>query len=293
MSEKGGNATSARIDPPLKWHVDGGKHYLASKLVAMMPRHTHYVEPFAGGLAVLLAKDPEGVSEVVNDTHTDLTRFWQVLQGGDSFEQFRRLCEATPFSEAEFDRSAVEFSEFPAGLPGDSDIVRAWRFFVLCRQSLAGRMKAFAPLSRSRVRRGMNEQASAWLTAVEGLPAVHQRLKRVVVLNRDAVEVIKGQDGPGTLFYCDAPYVKATRTAPDVYTHEMTDDQHHSLLVALSEVKGTFLLSGYRSKLYDDAARDCGWTKTEFELPNNSAGGAAKRRMIECVWTNFDPEAPG
>jgi len=47
------------------------------------------------------------------------------------------------------------------------------RTAVNCRQSLAGRMDAFAPLSRRRTRRGMNEQCSAWWNAVEGLPAVH------------------------------------------------------------------------------------------------------------------------
>ena len=38
------------------------------------------------------------------------------------------------------------------------------------------------------------------------MPAVHARLKRVVVLNRDALDVIRTQDGPGTLFYLDPPY---------------------------------------------------------------------------------------
>ena len=53
------------VASPLKWH--GGKSYLAGRIVAMMPAHTHYVEPYAGGLSVLLAKEPEGVSEVVTD----------------------------------------------------------------------------------------------------------------------------------------------------------------------------------------------------------------------------------
>ena len=42
---------------PLKWH--GGKYYLASKIVRLMPAHLHYVEPFFGGGAVLFARDPE------------------------------------------------------------------------------------------------------------------------------------------------------------------------------------------------------------------------------------------
>ena len=45
---------------PLKWH--GGKYYLAAKIVALMPPHLHYVEPFFGGGAVLLDRDPEDES---------------------------------------------------------------------------------------------------------------------------------------------------------------------------------------------------------------------------------------
>ncbi|HET6573043.1 MAG TPA: DNA adenine methylase, partial [Fimbriiglobus sp.] len=170
---------------PLKWH--GGKSYLATRIVALMPPCTHYVEPFAGGLSVLLARNPDGISEVVNDLDGRLTGFWRVLQDADRFDQFRRMVNAVPFSEAEW-RDA-------GGRLEDTDsVVAAVAFFVRCRQSLAGRLDTFAPLSRSRTRRGMNEQASAWLSAVDGLPAVHARLRRVVILNRDARDVIRQED---------------------------------------------------------------------------------------------------
>ena len=78
-----------RVPPPLKWH--GGKYYLAARIVALMPQHKHYVEPYAGGLSVLLAKDPDGVSEVVNDLHGQLTNFWRVLQSEDTFDHFQRV----------------------------------------------------------------------------------------------------------------------------------------------------------------------------------------------------------
>ncbi len=47
------------LTPPLKWW--GGKHYLAKRIIDLMPPHVHYVEAYAGGLAVLLEKDPCGV----------------------------------------------------------------------------------------------------------------------------------------------------------------------------------------------------------------------------------------
>ena len=91
-----------RLAPPLKWH--GGKHYLAPKIIALMPPHLHYVEPYAGGLAVLLEKDlydprhrwgekshEQGCSEVVNDVYLGLTNFWRVLQGERAFLRFRRI----------------------------------------------------------------------------------------------------------------------------------------------------------------------------------------------------------
>jgi DNA adenine methylase len=165
-------------------------------------------------------------------------------------------------------------------------VQRAFWFFILCRQSLAGRRDSFAPLSRTRTRRGMNEQASAWQSAVEGLPAVHARLWRVAILNRPAVEVIRQQDGPDTLYYLDPPYVHETRAAPNVYgAFEMTEADHRELLDVLRQCRGKVLLSGYPSTLYDTAL--AGWSRHTFDLPNNAAGGKAKGRETEVLWCNF------
>lgn len=266
---------ATRISPPLKWH--GGKHYLAQKVVALMPEHTHYVEAFAGGLSVLLTKNPEGVSEVANDVNGRLSNFWRVLQNEESFGRFKRTLDAVPFSETEW-RDAAHHA-------GDDPLESAIRFFIHCRQSLAGRMSCFAPLSRTRTRRGMNEQASAWLKAVDGLTAVHKRLQRVAILNRDALDVIRQQDGPETLFYLDPPYLGETRSADKVYAHEMSARQHAELLDVVRDCKGIVMLSGYASELYD--RRLCGWKRREFALPNQAAGGKQKRRMIEVLWCNF------
>lgn len=278
-----------RVSPPLKWH--GGKHYLAEKFVAKMParcKHPndpdtsdpgwlHYCEPYFGGGSVLLANDPTGISEVVNDIDGRLSNFWRVLQGESSFSHFSRALSAMPFSEAEWRLASESGSDDP--------VEDAVRFYVHCRQSLAGRMDGFAPLSRMRTRRGMNEQASAWLSAVEGLADVHARLKRVAILNRDALDVIRQQDGSRTLFYLDPPYLGETRTSDDVYSFEMCAKQHEALLETIVACKGRVMLSGYHSELYDRWLHD--WTIHEFMLPNQAAGGKQKRRMIEVLWCNF------
>lgn len=282
------------LTPPIKYH--GGKHYLADWILSHAPKHTHYVEPFFGGGAVLLRKNPEGVSEVVNDLNRELTVFWQVLSRDHQFAKFKRVVEATPFSEHEFDaavRKSVQLAGlFDDRLPGSVDTIqRAVRFFIQARQSRQGLMKDFATLSRNRTRRGMNEQASSWLTAIDGLADVHERMKRVVILNRPACEVIRQQDGPNTFFYCDPPYLHETRVTTGDYAHEMTPEDHQELLATLAEIKGKFILSGYPNKGYDIIAELHGWHRVERSIDNKASSAKTKAIKTEVLWMNFEPEA--
>ncbi len=278
--------------------LNGGKAYLAKEIIKLMPPkvknpnapdkndrgYIAYVEPYFGGGAVLLQNDPTGISEVANDINTELTRFWQVLQCPVIFEDFKRRIEATPFSEWEYENSCKNYR---CRSDDDDPLDQAVDFFIRCRMSLAGRMKSFTGITKTRVRRGMNNETSAWLTAIEGLPAVHERLKRVLILNRDAIDAIKSQDGPQTLFYADPTYVHETRASTGEYEHEMGVHHHEELLATLADIKGKFLLSGYRCPLYDEWATKFNFRRHDFEMPNHAAGGKEKRIMTESVWLNY------
>lgn len=279
------------IPGPIKFF--GGKNYLAKWIIAMMCRHLHYVEPYAGGLAVLLARDPNdtnlwvandgdqgGVSEIVNDLNGRLINFWRVLRDKILFAEFLRLAQGTPLSRAEWE--AAHAHQY-----GADPVLDAWAFFVDCRQSRAGSFKGFTSLTRNRTRRGINGNASEWLGAVEGLPAVHARLAPVVVENMPAIDLIRREDEPNTLFYLDPPYLHSTRATTDAYAFEMTEAQHRELLEVLAGISGKFLLSGYHSNLYDSWAQQHGWRCEEREIANHAAGGTEKKRMVECVWRNY------
>ena len=285
------NKSETQLTPPLKWH--GGKSYLADWIIDLMPKHLHYVEPFGGGLAVLLAKDPfderhqwseesfeKGISEVVNDLNRELMNFWKVLQSEESFRRFQRIVEATPFAQPQWDDAGMRM------LPRhDLDIEAAVAFFVRCRQSRAGGFRGFATLSRNRTRRCMNEQVSAWLGCIDGLAAVHERLKRVVILYDNALKVIKQQDSERTLFYLDPPYVHNTRTTTDAYQYEMDEAAHNELLLAIQQCNGRVMLSGYPNEMYDKILHD--WNRHDREIDNKVSGGTSKRIMTESIWCNF------
>ena len=270
------------LTQPLKWH--GGKYYLRTWIVGLMPPHLHYVEPFFGGGGILLARDPErdwmssggqklpaalkGGSEVANDLHGELINFWRVLQKPEDFEAFRQRIELTPFSQVEFD-DALSSNPNTSTVSEKIDtsasrIERAVRFFILARQSRQGLMKDFATLSRNRTRGRINEQVNAWLGVIEGLPDVHQRLRNVVILNQSACDVIRKQDGANTLFYCDPPYVHETRSTTGEYAFEMTEAQHRELLDVLAGITGKFMLSGYPSNLYRHWEVQHGWNRHEL-----------------------------
>lgn len=284
---------------PIKVH--GGKFYLASSIVKLFPErcacpnspspsdpgYIHYVEPYAGGLSVLLNNEPEGISEVVNDLNHEITNFWRVLQDETLFSEFIRKVEAVPFSEVEYGSSVRFGYEETKANP----VAAAVSLFIRSRQSLAGRMKRFTGVTRSRTRRGMNAECSAWLSAVEGLPEVHARLKRILVFNRDALDVIRSEDGARVLQYLDPPYLHSTRATTTEYgEYEMTEGQHKELLDTLVGIRGRFLLSGYRSDLYDEYESKHGWRSVEFHVANSAAGGSNKRIMTEVVWMNYQPD---
>lgn len=245
-----------------------------------MPEHLHYVEAFFGGGSVLFAKDPEGISEVVNDICGHLTNLWRVLQDESLFGELVRMCEKTPFSEQ-------SWKETTAGLNDGDQVVRARALLVRNRLSRQGLQKDFATMTRNRTRRGMNEQVSSWLTAIEGLPQVHERLKRVVILNRPAIDVIQQQDGYNTLHYLDPPYVQSTRVATSAYQYEMSDRDHHDLIDVILKCSGKVLLSGYANGIYR-RLETAGWETIDFHVTKSSSSQKSKPKAIERIWANFE-----
>ncbi|MEQ2007616.1 MAG: DNA adenine methylase [Limisphaerales bacterium] len=263
---------------PFGWY--GGKFSHLDWLRPLLPDCHHYCEPFAGSGAVLLNREPAPV-ETFNDLDGEVVNFFRVLR-----EEKDRLVEAiglTPFAREEFAK-ACEIS------PDLSSLERARRFYVRARQVRTG-LAQTATIGRwanckNTSRAGMSGVISRWLGAVEDLPAVAERLLRVQIENRPALDVIQLYDSPTTLFYCDPPYVHSTRGDSKAYGFEMNDRQHRELAAVLNRVQGMVALSNYQADILDELFPAPKWHK--FATAPRTVH-STKDKRVEVLWTNYDP----
>lgn len=255
------------LKPPFRYY--GGKTTLAPEIARLLPGHDHYVEPFAGSLAVLLAKEPSH-SETVNDLDGDLVNFWRVLR--DQPEELHRMATLTPHSRAEHQVSA--------NLDGCSDLERARRVWVRLTQ---GRSSSMRHSGWRFAKRNVGRQTPVETLATDRgrfLPTA-ERLQNVSIENRDAVEMIEDYGSePSVCIYADPPYLGSTRAAG--YRMEMLEEELHVRFgEACNNAKAAVVVSGYASSLYEDIF--AGWHRMELKAPTRLSGTAAEN---EVLWSN-------
>jgi len=259
--------------PPMTYY--GGKIRIAERVAALLPEHDQYLEPFAGSLAVLLAKRP-APHETVNDLDGELMAFWRVLR--DRPTDLARVCALTPHSRAEHEASR--------DLAGLDDLELARRVWVQVTQSRAG-VRRKTGWRQYIDPAGTKTSMPAHLDAyVDRMAAAAERLHNVSLECRPALELIRAFGRIRTaLIYADPPYLHTVRSGGEKkreYLHDMYGErQHLELLDELRADRAAVVLSGYSSPLYDDLL--AGWDRVE--IPTVSGHGTDRRRT-EVLWSN-------
>ena len=256
----------------------GGKYSHLDWLLNLLPDSNHYCEPYAGSGAVLLNRPP-ALIETYNDLDGEVVNFFRVLR-----EKRDDLIEAlalTPFSREEF-AQACEYDK------SVSTFERARRFYIRARQVRTG-LAQTASIGRwanckQTSRAGMSGVVSRWIGGIEKLEFIAERLLRVQIENRPAIDIIKIYDDPNTLFYCDPPYIHETRGDNKAYGYEMTDEQHRDLANVLNNVVGKVALSNYDCKLMDELYPTQKWKKI---LGPEKTIHSTKDKRREVLWVNY------
>ena len=262
----------------------GGKQRMCPKIVPLIPRHTVYVEPFAGGAAVFFAKPWPKVTnnnhyrEVLNDKDQRIINFYQQLR--DNGQELCDKLALTLYSEAEHKRAK--------DLDCEDKLEAARRYYINSQQSFSNQ------LNRGWGRNVYNcNSAAAWANKVNKLPEYIDRMAGVHIACDDALKIIKRWDSPQTFFYCDPPYPGTNCGHYCGYTSA----DFQALVDTLNNAQGSFLLSNYDQP---DASIPADWERLEFETTASSLGrvgydrskkmdeSAQNRKRIEVVWRRFN-----
>jgi DNA adenine methylase len=257
---------------------------LAAQIMPLMPTHRVYLEPFAGGAAMLFAK-PRVERETLNDADGQIMRFWRALR--DRPDEMAAAVAATPYSRADW-KLAEDVRKGRAPMP-DDDVEAARLLLVDIDQSFS---RSRSSWSVPCIGDGRGRwQPGTWDNLPPKLLAAVTRLKGVALEHGDACSLIPRWDRADAVIYCDPPYTGPLRTEP-TKGYEIDDDDGTlwpRLVDTLLEVRhAAVILSGYPC----DEADRLGWRMVELDRKRTVENRAGDKLAAapEVVW--LSPSVP-
>lgn len=248
----------------------GSKQQIAPWIISQMPKHHSYLEPYAGGIAVLLNKEPSRI-ETINDLDHDVVNLFRVIR--EKREELIEQIVYTPYARQEYNDA------FPDNSDELTDVERAKNFLVRSGMGHGFRLCEKCGWKKDVYAREAAYAVRYWNDLPEVVTCVAHRLKMVQIENKPAVELIKAFNHDNVLIYADPPYVLSTRSRKQ-YRHEMSDQDHVELLETLLLHTGPVMLSGYDNDIYNEYLQ--GWRKA-----NTPARAENSLPRTEVLWMNY------
>lgn len=251
----------------------GGKQTLASLIISLIPEHTLYGEPFAGGAAVFFNKPPSKC-EVINDTNGELMNFYKVTR--EQFRPLQKMIQRTLHSRNAYRQATVVYNN-----PDLFDeLRRAWALWVISSQGFASKLDGpfgFDKTDNTTSKRISNKRLNF-------TDDYAKRLELTQIECADALYIIQSRDHDKAFFYCDPPYVGSNCGHYKGYT----ECDFEALLGLLSAIKGKFLLSSYPGELLNRYSKANRWHSfsQELNVTVNAKGGKTKKKT-EVLTANY------
>lgn len=225
-------------------------------ILPVIPQHDTYIEPFAGGLAVFLAKDRAKV-EVINDLNDEVSGFYLYVR-----EHLDAL-----LSEMEWHLHSVEIFKRLRENKGLTELQKVARWYLLKVSSFSGFGRCYARDARSY--RGFDK-----VKHISAIRELHERLSGVYIEKRDWQEVVNFYDKESAFVYFDPPYCTGDS---DIYDAWEPADME-MLRNALYSIKGKWLLSCDGSDICREIFSDFAKVEVPFKY---SAGTGGRIRPVK------------
>ena len=268
------NEGKGKVTSPLCWF--GGKFNLAKWIIALMPKHQCYVEPFFGAGHIFFNK-PKVKVEAINDIDDRVYALFKVLSDEDAFKEFANKIWFLGCHEKAYNEMVEKLKDKNLSM-----VDKAVAFLYINKLSLSGNFG-----------NSFMGHGEALAYSKENLLSIYKRLKGVNVYCRDWKEVVERYDSENTLVFLDPPYVEETRSnSMGVYANELSDKDHEELVDVCLSLKSKVILCGYQNKLYERLEQN-GWHRLDKKVKLSCAvvkEGAEKADRIESVWLNYKPK---
>lgn len=269
---------SNSINAPIRYF--GGKGNFRKTIYSFFPKedeYSTYIEPFGGSYTLGLFKPPKPI-EIYNDLEKNVYSLFKVLSDDILFEKFKKKCDVLYYSEDIRNECKVLLKNDTISLED-----RAFFFFVVNWMSVNG-TGGFS--TSSTVRRNMSKSVSDFLSSIDRLYDIHQRISRVAVHNCDGIELIKKSkyNNSRVLIYSDPPYDHSTRGSAR-YKVDMDREGQLKFLDAVIASKAKHIISGYNCEMYSVLEKS-GFKRYDIKVNTVSVMGDPKSK-IESLWINY------
>lgn len=264
-----------RVKSPVRWF--GGKGNMIRNITVHFPKDNEYkifIDVYGGSGGVLLSRPLVGHVEIYNDIYENVYSLFKVLSNKTLFEEFKQKCDIAIYSAQLRKEYKVKLTETI------SLVERAYYFWYVNRSSHNG-VGGFS--CNPVIRRGMSKATSDFLSSVDKLPAIHDRLSAVIIENRDAMELMEKYNQPDAFIYADPPYHHDTRGTAR-YVHDYTDEQHEKFIDCVLTLKAKVLISGYACEAYKRLEPH--FKRIDFNV-NTIDGNFEPRTRVESLWKNY------
>jgi len=262
---------------PIKYF--GGKGTMYKDILFHFPSNETfniYIETFGGSAAILLANPNFPNVEIYNDLEKNVYSLFKVLSNKALFQEFKEKCDLTYYC------NEIR-KDFKLSLKNDelTLVDRAYKFFIVNRTSHNG-IGGFS--INNVIRRGMSKSVSDFLSSIDRLSQLHERLSRVIIENQDAFKLLEKYNQPNVFVYSDPPYHQSTRTTTR-YDVDMNNNQQKQFIDLMLNSKAKNLISGYRNSEYERLELS-GWKRIDFEK-HTVDGKRQPKTVIESLWKNY------
>jgi len=259
----------SKLKTPITYY--GGKQTMLIHILPLIPEHNSYTEAFAGGLAVLFAKEPSSL-ETVNDLNGELINFYKVCQ--TKFDELAMELHCTLHS-----RTMHEYAEFVYMHPWHfTEVERAKALWILSKMSFASKLDGSFGYDKTK-----NSMPKKIDFAIQNFDdKIYERLRRVTIECTDALRIIKSRDTKETFHFVDPPYIGSYLGHYKGYT----EYDFEQLLKLLTQIEGKFMLTMFPHKLLTEYIEKHNWRVVEVER-TISASRVNRRKQIELIVMNY------